>query len=771
MKVIAWFGEVNKDDVGLVGGKGANLGEMTRAGIPVPSGFVVTSDVYFDFLDAAGLRDKMKASVATVDVNKGSDLQRVSNEVKEMILDAAMPTDTATAIARAYRQMKGLPVAVRSSATAEDLAEASFAGQQSTFLNIQGENNVIRAVQECWASLFEARAIFYRAESGFDHLQVGIAVVVQYMVQSERSGVMFTIDPKRNSQDIVIDAIYGLGEAIVSGAVTPDHFVVKKAGLEITKVEIKAQRRQLIRRERARPGEDNNLWVDVPEGDQREPKLTEQQVKDLAAIGGIVEAHYGRPQDIEWAFEGGKFYIVQSRPVTTTISTMAEEEDDGAPEPAPIILEGAAASPGVAFGTVKVVRGPEDIDLVREGDILVAAMTTPDFVPAMKRAAGIVTDEGGRLCHAAIVSRELGVPCVVGTESATSRLSAGREITVDGSRGVVYEGKADGRLAWADEWQRRRAEAINIKTRTKVYLNLAEPSLADLMAKENVDGVGLLRAEFIVADYIKEHPRLCIDEGRPEDFITKLANGLREFAKAFHPRPVVYRTTDFKTNEYRNLKGGARYEFEEENPMIGYRGAARYIHDPEVFQLEIEAIKRVRAEFPNLWVMIPFVRTPEELAQVKGLMESYGLKRSDDFKLWMMAEVPSNVFLLDKFIDVGIDGISIGSNDLTQLTLGVDRDSAHFASAFDERNEAVMKALEILVTGARRRGITVSICGQAPSDFPEVTRKLVEWGVTSVSINRDVIGKTRQIIAKVEAELDAEGGQAEDPAGALSSAS
>jgi pyruvate,water dikinase len=412
----------------------------------------------------------------------------------------------------------------------------------------------------------------------------------------------------------------------------------------------------------------------------------------------------------------------------------------------------------VGWGPVKIVQGPEDIGLVEDGDILVAGMTTPDYVPAMKRAAAIVTDEGGRLCHAAIVSRELGVPCVVGAGIATERLGRGQEITVDGSRGLVYEGKAEIRLAWAEEWKRRRAEASNIKTRTKVYLNLAEPSLADVMAKENVDGVGLLRAEFIVADYIKEHPRLCIDEGRPEDFTTKLASGLRSFAQAFHPRPVVYRTTDFKTNEYRNLKGGEKYEFEEENPMIGYRGAARYIHDEEVFRLEVEAIKRVRAEFPNLWVMVPFVRTPEELAQVKGLMESFGLKQSEDFKLWMMAEVPANVFMLDKFIDVGIDGISIGSNDLTQLVLGVDRDSAYFAGkeGYDERNGAVIKALEVLVTGARRRGITVSICGQAPSDYPEITRKLVEWGATSVSINRDVIGKTRQIIARVEADLDAQ---------------
>lgn len=772
MKLIAWFGEVDKDDVGLVGGKGANLGELTRAGIPVPSGFVVTSDAYFRFLEECDLDDKIKAVLAGLDVNDGSALQAASQQIKQMILDAQMPADTATAIARAYRQMKALPVAVRSSATAEDLAEASFAGQQSTFLNIQGEKEVIHAVQECWASLFEARAIFYRKEAGFDDIRVGIAVVVQYMVQSERSGVMFTLDTKTNStQVIVIDAIYGLGEAIVSGAVTPDHYAVKKDSLEIIKQEVKAQRRQLIKRERAWLGEENNVWVDVEEDKQRQPKLTEQQVKDLAAIGKQVEEHYGKPQDIEWAFEGGKFYIVQSRPVTTVAATSGEEEDDGKPEPQPVILEGAPASPGVACGPARIVRGPEDIDLVQEGDILVASMTTPDFVPAMKRAAGIVTDEGGRLCHAAIVSRELGVPCVVGSERATTELATGREVTVDGSRGVVYEGRAEVRLAWAEEWKRKRAAMANIQTRTKVYLNLAEPSLADVMAKENVDGVGLLRAEFIVADYIKEHPRLCIDEGRPEDFTTKLAAGLRAFAQAFDPRPVVYRTTDFKTNEYRNLKGGDKYEFEEENPMIGYRGAARYIHDQEVFRLEVEAIKRVRAEFPNLWVMIPFVRTPEELSQVKALMESFGLKRSDDFKLWMMAEVPSNVFLLDKFIDVGIDGISIGSNDLTQLTLGVDRDSSALAKNYDERNEAVMKALEILVTGARRRGITVSICGQAPSDYPEITRKLVAWGATSVSINRDVIGKTRQLIAKVEAELDAEAESSVEGAEELSPAS
>ena len=509
MRLVAWFGELSKSDVGLVGGKGANLGELNRAGIPVPSGFCVTADAYFRFLDEAELRPQIEPLLTGIDVNDSARLQQISNEIKALITGASMPADTATAIERAYRQMKGLPVAVRSSATAEDLAEASFAGQQSTFLNIVGESDVLRSVKECWASLFEARAIFYRAEAGFGQLEVGIAVVVQYMVQSERSGVMFMLDPKHNDRTkVTIDAIYGLGEAIVSGAVTPDHYIVNKSDLSIAKSEIKAQRRQLIRKERRDATHENNLWVDVPEDEQRVPKLLEQQIKDLAAIGKQVEAHYGTPQDIEWAFEGGTFYIVQSRPVTTGTATSAEEDDDGAVEPQPVIVEGAAASPGVAFGPVRIVRGPEDIDLVEVGDILVASMTTPDYVPAMKRAAGIVTDEGGRLCHAAIVSRELGVPCVVGSDNATTALSQGQEVTVDGSRGCVYEGRADVRLAWAEEWTRRRAEMANIKTRTKVYLNLAEPSLAEVMAKENVDGVGLLRAEFIVADYIKEHRRI-----------------------------------------------------------------------------------------------------------------------------------------------------------------------------------------------------------------------------------------------------------------------
>jgi len=755
MKLVVWFGEVDKDDVGLVGGKGANLGELTKAAIPVPSGFILTSHAYFHFLQESGLQSRIRGILSGLDVDDSRELQRVANGVKQMIMDAPMPAGVASDIARAYREMDGGPVAVRSSATAEDLAEASFAGQQSTFLNVAGEAEVVYAVQACWASLFEARAIFYREQGGFDHLKVGIAVVVQHMVQSQRSGVMFTIEPVTGDRSkIVIEAIYGLGEAVVSGALTPDLYIVDKASLSIGEKTVARQERQMVRDPEAVAGLENNAWLPVPVEQVRLQKITDEEIVAVAELGRRVEEHYGVPQDIEWAEEEGNFFIVQSRPVTVT---EAVEVGIGLPsEKAPVLLEGSSASPGVAAGPVKIVLSPEEIDRVEEGDILVAEMTTPDFVPAMKRAAGIVTDKGGRTCHAAIVSREMGVPCVVGTGQATGTLTDGQLVTVDGSRGRIYEGRAEVRLAWAEEEKRRRAVAAHIKTKTKVYVNLAEPDLAERVAKQNVDGVGLLRAEFIVADHIKEHPRLCIDEGRPGDFTDKLAQGLRSFAKAFYPRPVVYRTTDFKTNEYRNLKGGDKYEEQEENPMIGYRGASRYIREEEVFRLEVGAIKRVRQEYANLWVMIPFVRTPEELAGVKALMERFGLVRSPDFKLWMMAEVPSNVFLLDRFIDVGIDGISIGSNDLTQLILGIDRDNARFATEFDERNEAVMIALERLIMGAKERGITVSICGQAPSDYPELTRRLVEWGITSVSVNPDVIDKTREIIAKAEGVLEAE---------------
>ncbi len=753
-RATVWFKEIGKEDGALVGGKGANLGELLRAGIPVPPGFVVTADTFFHFLEETGLYRGIGGMLRGLDRNSSVELQRRSEDIKALIMSVPMPEHIAEEIREMYRELGEGPVAVRSSATAEDLPEASFAGQQSTFLNVIGADNVVRAVQACWASLYEARAIFYREEAGYDHLKVGIAVPVQKMVQSEVSGVMFTLEPVSSDRTkVVIEAVWGLGEAIVSGEVTPDMYVLDKRELAILDRSHTEQEKMLVRAVTGDGHDRNNEWVTTGERLRGRWKLTDEQARELGAIALRVERHYAFPQDIEWGFEKGRFYILQSRPITTIREGVAERREERAEEePQPVLLRGSSASPGVAAGRVVICASPAEIDRVQAGDVLVAEMTTPDYVPAMKRAAAIVTDRGGRTCHAAIVSRELGIPAVVGAGSATTSLHGAQVVTVDGTQGVIYDGIAQTRIDWEQRERERRAKIAAIKTRTKLYVNLAEPELADVVAQRDVDGVGLLRAEFMVA-HIGEHPRSFIDSGRGEEFTQKLYQGLLEFAKAFHPRPVIYRTTDFKTNEYAGLRGGEKYEQPEENPMIGYRGASRYIRERDVFHLETEAIKRVRAEFPNLWVMIPFVRTPQELASVKAILEEEGLCRSDEFRLWMMAEIPSNALILDKFIDVGIDGISIGSNDLTQLVLGIDRDNQRFAVEFDERNEAVMVALERIITTGTRRGVTVSICGQAPSFYPELTAKLVEWGITSISVSPDAIEVTRELIAKAEARL------------------
>jgi len=744
-KAIVWFNEVTKEDVATVGGKGANLGEMTRAGIPVPPGFIVTADAYFDFLEKSKLADEIRKLLKPLNPDNSNQLHQIAGQVKQLISDTHIPREIAGEIEQAYKKMGGGLVAVRSSATAEDLPEASFAGQQRTFLNIEGKKDVIAAVRGCWASLFEPRAIFYRHQQGFDHFKLGIAVPVQKMVQSEASGVMFTIEPvTSDSNHIIIEAVHGLGEAIVSGEVTPDLYIIDKKTTRIVSKKPARQEHQLVRNPSA-TGEEANIWEEIPAAEQTRQKVTDEEIIKIATLGKKLEDWYQFPQDIEWAKENSEIFIVQTRPVTT-IKKTAEEEGE---IKAPVLLTGDKASPGIASGPVKIIKDLSHIERVHEGDILVAEMTTPDFVPAMKRAVAIVTDRGGRTAHAAIVSRELGIPCVVGTGEATTKLTNGQVVTVDGSHGKVYEGKVTRRIKTTAVSDMLR-EAI--RTRTRVYVNLAQPELAEKVAAHNIDGVGLLRAEFIVAQ-IGEHPQYMIKHKRESEFVEKLYHGINLFAQAFDPRPVVYRTTDFKTNEYRELTGGQEYEPEEENPMIGYRGASRYITDVAVFKLELEAIKKVRRKHKNLWVMIPFVRTVDELTRTKKIMEAEGLKRSKDFKLWMMVEVPSNVLILEKFLEVGIDGISIGSNDLTQLILGIDRDSEKLADTFDERNEAVMVALERVIKTAKKMGVTASICGQAPSVYPELTEKLVEWGITSVSISPDMIGTTREIIAKAEAKL------------------
>lgn len=754
--LILWFPEVGKDNVAEVGGKGANLGELIHAGMPVPLGFIVTSKAYYLFLDETGLREKIKDILKGLDTENSKDLQQRAKKVQEVIISAEMPKKIETEIIENYKKLsKGqkIYVAVRSSATAEDLPDASFAGQQATFLNTSGEANTVKAVKDCWASLFEARAIYYRTEKGFDHFKVGIAVPVQIMVQSQKSGIMFTIDPVTNdTSKLIIEGGFGLGEAIVSGSVTPDRYIVDKETLKILDKEINTQNFKITR-----VGEENKE-VNLTDDEKSVQKLTDEEIIKVAEIGKKIEEHYKKPQDTEWAISEGEVFMVQSRPVTTIPGAGEETKKDNKEEvqvdKAEVILKGAAASVGTAGGPIKIIHSPDQIDEIKEGDVLVTEMTTPDYVPAMKRASAIVTDQGGRTCHAAIVSRELGIPCVVGTEKATEVLKNIDYITVDGSKGLVYKGKVqleeEQEVLQGGSSVVQKAEPV---TATRIYVNLGEPELAAKIAKQNVDGVGLLRAEFIIAENIKEHPKKMIKEGRQQEFIDKLAEGLETFAREFYPRPVVYRATDFKTNEYRNLPGGEEFEPEEENPMIGYRGCFRYVKEPEVFKMELDAIKKVRENFDNLHLMIPFVRRLDEFQKVKELVDKSGLERSSDFKLWIMVEVPSTIFLIDKFCEAGIDGISIGSNDLTQLILGLDRDSSIVAEEYDERNEAVQIALKRAIETCKQYGVTASICGQAPSVYPEICEKLVEYGVTSISVNPDVIDSTRRLVASVEEKL------------------
>jgi pyruvate, water dikinase len=741
-KTIVWFDEVGKKDLATVGGKGANLGELTSAKIPVPQGFIVTAQAYYAFLEQTGISSQIRQILSDLNPHDSKQLQQKAEEIQQVILKRDVPPALVNEIKMAYKKMGEGRVAVRSSATAEDLPEASFAGQQSTFLNVYGESQVVEAIKGCWASLFNARAIFYRVEQKYDHFKVGIAVPVQRMVQSQASGVMFTLEPVTSDKDkITIEAVLGLGEAIVSGEVTPDLFIIDKKTMTIISKKLSKQEWRLIKNpDTSSPN--FNIKETIPTDQQVAQKISDEDVLKLAAIGKNIEDHYNFPQDIEWAREGGKLYITQSRPVTTIKAAAAASTIDFSK--AKILITGSAASPGMASGPVKVLQSTNELDKILKGDIMVAEMTTPDFVPAMKRAAAILTDQGGRTSHAAIVSRELGIPCIVGTSKATKLFKDGQIVTVDGSTGKVYEGNLVPASA-----KTAKIKKSDLKTKTRVYVNLAQPDLAEDIAARNVDGVGLLRAEFIMGQ-IGEHPRYMLKQGRSQEYIQKLYEGVNTIAKAFYPRPVVYRAADFKTNEYRNLKGGAEYEAVEENPMLGYRGAVRYVNEPDVFKMEIEAIKRVRAQYPNLYVMIPFVRTVDSLAECRAILQKEGLVGSKDFKLWMMAEVPANIFLMEKFINVGIDGISIGSNDLTQLILGTDRDSQKLATVFDERNEAVLMALEMAVTTAKRKGITCSICGQGPSEYPELTKKLVGWGITSVSVSPDMIDVTREIIANIE---------------------
>lgn len=756
-KTVYWFNEVDKNDINLVGGKGANLGELYQNKIPVPNGFIVSAQAYFKFLKFSSLDTKIKDLLKKVDPNNGKLLQEASSLIKKVIISSPIPESIVEEISAAYEKLvanKEVLVAIRSSATAEDLPGASFAGQQATFLNIKGLPQTLEAIKKCWASLFETRAIFYRANQGYDHFKVGIAVPVQKMVQSEVSGVMFTLDPTTSDKTkIVIESVWGLGEMIVQGKVNPDHYEVNKTDFKITNRELGNQAIQMVR--------SGNKTVELKVGRKfiKEQKLPDNKIIELAKLGRKIENHYLFPQDLEWALEDNQLFIVQTRPVTTIegVSKVIKEGNvKNLTEDLPLLLSGSSACPGVAWGKVVILKNAKEIDKVKTGDVLVTTMTNPDFVPAMKRAAAIITDKGGKTSHAAIVSRELGVPCVVGTNYATKKLKTGSGVTVDGTNGKVFSGSPNIREIHllARTADKEGEVKTDLKTATKVYVNLAEPELASEMGQRKVDGIGLLRAEFMIAQ-IGTHPKKLIKERRSQVFVNSLADNLKTFCSAFDSRPVIYRATDFKTNEYKDLKGGAEFEAHEENPLLGYRGALRFIMDPDVFELELEAIKKVRNKFgfKNLWLMIPFVRTIKEMEEVKKLVSSSGLHRSPSFKLIMMCEIPSNVILIEEFLETGIDGVSIGSNDLTMLILGADRDNDKVSGDFNELDPAVLWAMEKVIKACLKKRLYVGICGQAPSIFPELTKKLVQWGISSVSVSPDAIEKTRQIIFEAEKEL------------------
>lgn len=742
-----WFKEIRFEDTRLTGGKGANLGEMYNIGIPVPNGFVVTSSAYFQFIEENKLKPVIQNILKTTDVDQPDQLETASKKIRDIIKKSPINDQLSTNIMKAYKKLsnfgglKEVPVAVRTSATVEDSADASFAGQGDTFLNVVGETNVVHRVRDCWSSLFTSRSIFYQVKKHYDHFKIGVAVPVQKLVDSEISGICFTANPVTNEKNhIIVETVWGLGEYIVQGVVSPDQHIIDKNNWTIISENHVEQNTQLIRSKDYETKE-----VSVPKTKQNKKKIDNTMAIKIAKIGQKLHNHYGKAQDIEFAIDRGKLYIVQTRPITTTVSSQKTLDNQAKITKKPD-LTGEQASPGTTSGVVIIINNPKEIDRAQKGQILVTSMTTPDFVPAMKKVNGIITDKGGQTSHAAIVSRELGVPCVVGTKIATKMLKEGDIVTINGTTGEIWKGDLIDKNTPIIKKQ-----ASTTKTATKVYVNLGEPDLAEMVSKRNVDGVGLLRAEFMLAN-IGIHPKRVIAEGKEKEYINKLAKEMVKFCKNFNPRPVVYRATDFKTNEYRSLKWGALYEPEEPNPLMGFRGASRYTASPDVFYMELEAIKQVRNKYgyKNLWLMIPFVRTPKELIDVKKIVTSAGLLRSPSFKFFMMAEIPSNVILLDKFIDVGIDGISIGSNDLTMLTLGLDRDNAEVAKTFNEMDPAVLWSLKRLITKSKKRGILCSICGQAPSNYPELVEKLVRWGVTSISVSPDAIDATRDVVAWAE---------------------
>ena len=783
-KFILWFDEISIKDVPLVGGKNASLGEMysslSKDGINVPNGFALTAYAYDYFLETAGIKDDIKKILKGLNTHNMQNLSKRGHDVRETILKAQFPAELEEELIKAYKKLGGQDVAVRSSATAEDLPDASFAGQQETFLNVRGEHEVLESAKKCMASLFTNRAISYREDKGFDHFDISLSVTVQKMVRSDLagSGVMFTIDTDSGFEDaIIINAAFGLGEMVVQGKVEPDEYIVfdktLEKGFKYKPIIGKQKGNKKIKMIYSGEGVEPVREVPVSEDDRKKFVLNDSEILTLAYWGKLIEEHYKRPMDIEWGKDGqdGKLYILQARP--ETVQSMTDRnylEEYILEKQGKVLTEGIAVGSRIGQGPAKIIKDVKDIDKFKEGDVLVTEITDPDWEPIMKIAAAIVTNSGGRTSHAAIVSRELGIPCLVGTENATEVIKPGQEITIcsaEGEVGRVYQGKLPFHV-----------KKTNLKKlarpKTKIMEIVADPTIAFDNAMIPNGGVGLLREELIFVNHIKVHPLALLNFSKIKDekvkaeinnlvsgykskkdyFVDKLAEGVGRIAAAFYPEDVIVRTSDFKSNEYAQLLGGAQFEPHEENPMLGWRGASRYYSEEyrPAFDLECKALKKVREEmgFKNLKIMFPFVRTVDEAKKVLKICADNGLKRGmNGLEFYMMVEVPSNVILAEEFSKL-FDGFSIGSNDLTQLTLGLDRDSGRVAGVGNERNQAVKDLLCQVIKVAKKNKTKIGICGQAPSDFPDLAKFLVDCGIDSISLNPDSVLKTTVLISKYE---------------------
>ena len=748
---ILWIEEVRKEDITSVGGKGASLGEMASIGLPIPPAFIVTSQAFRRFLIESGLENIIFDEIDALNVEDSAALREISEKTKQKVMAAAMPQSICDEIATAYKRFSdaGIYVAVRSSATAEDLPDASFAGQQETFLNVSGLKNVLHAVQKCWASLYNGRAIYYRAKQGFDNRSINIAVVVQQLVPSEKAGVMFTSHPVTGEAFAIIEASWGLGETVVSGSVSPDSYTWNKSSEIVVEKRIAKKLIEIVS-----DGENGTKTLDVSPERQEEQVLSEDEISRLATYGYVAEEHYGVPQDMEWSIVGDEFFILQSRPITTINMPREENLKEVEVKEEKVIVQGIGASPGLVSGPVTMVHDVTEIDKVKVGDIMVTTMTNPDMVPAMRKTAGIVTDEGGMTCHAAIVSRELGTPAIVGTRNGTKVLVEGQIITIDGEKGLVYDGVIERVFKKeADAGQTVVAKA-DIITATSVKVNVSMPEAAMRAAATGADGVGLLRIEHLIIG-LNKTPGWYIQNHKENEFVEELMSGIKTVLDAFPGKSVWVRTLDAPTDEFRNMQGG-HDEPHEHNPMLGWRGIRRDLETPDQFRLQIETFKRLwELGYDNLGIMFPMVSHPDQFIRAKTLFAQAGVD-VNTVDLGIMVEIPASALMIQEFIDAGIAFASFGTNDLIQYTIAVDRNNENVTHMYWPKHPAVLKLIKDTIAVCRANNVEVSICGQAGSD-PDMVKWLVESGIMSVSANIDAVEKIRHAVARTEQRIILDG--------------